>query len=73
MNFSRGKNGGKQWVTNDPAIVAWLESAEGEKWSRERHGRSQNVYYQLMAVKDDMMEHENNEGIYGFHALLWYA
>lgn len=31
-------------------VVKWLESPEGEYWSRQRHARFPGV---LMAIKDD--------------------
>lgn len=38
---------------NDPAIIAWLESPAGERWSsnRARHNSDQQI---LLSIKDDI-------------------
>jgi hypothetical protein len=40
---------------NDPAVIAWLESPEGEQWSRRAHCRQQDAVYRvaLISVKED--------------------
>ena len=65
-NFSRGTNGERQWDTTN--IVDWLESPEGQEWSKEFHFKTgidgNHIYYQLVSVKDD------NRAV---DAILWYA
>lgn len=56
----------KQWDTTN--VVGWLESPEGEKWSREFHTSDDHFSYQLMTVKDD-----ESDVPLGIAAVLWYA
>jgi hypothetical protein len=57
-NYSRGMNGEKQWDTSE--IIAWLESPEGSKWSRQKH---KQVYLLMMTKGDNGM----------YDQVLWYA
>lgn len=60
-NYSPGTTGGKPWDTTNP-VVAWLESPDGEYWSRGRHTPPRGA---LMSTKDDLEIDDDP-------AYLWY-
>lgn len=62
--YSHGTNGEKPWDTTNP-VVEWLESPEGEFWSRKRTHNSVSYMPPLVIIKDD--------GIGDWHAILWYG
>lgn len=60
-NYSHGMTGGKPWDTTNP-VIQWLESPDGELWSKGKH---RTPYGVLMSVKDDL-EYDDDP------AYLWY-
>lgn len=57
-----GKDGEKQWGTSE--IIQWLESPEGERWSRCTH--SYNRINLLVSVKN-----EDTDILDEYAAILW--
>jgi len=52
-------------------VVRWLESPEGEKWSRSSHDR---IHGTLVMVKEDFYNEDDGiELVYEMSAFLWYA
>lgn len=63
MNISLGTTGAKQW--NTTSVVEWLESPDGEEWSKTNH----DWIYLLVMIKDD----DPHEWFFDFPAVLWRA
>lgn len=56
--------GGRQWDMSE--IIAWLESTEGERWSRATHNLpGGRTVYMLMSIKNDQTD--------GIDKYLWLA
>jgi hypothetical protein len=46
-------------------VIAWLESPEGEEWSRKEHVKPDNNHAHLVAVKTDARDLHVNERMVG--------
>lgn len=63
--------GARPWVTNMQEVIEWLESPEGERWSKFRHRwNSDNAVFRsfLMVIKDDAATKGEE-----FEVFLWVA
>lgn len=69
MTYSRGTNGEKLWDTETTSVIEWLESPEGQEWSRKKHEHAR-LDFQLVTIKNDMDVVNNVTDI---DVLLWYA